>query len=92
MNVPLAIWTFNNETKTEHNMVQVHSDQIRARLADTIPDKYHLSSAKSCVFCALKKVINDVGIGTNIILVTKSQLNEQVSLKFNTTKKSREYC
>lgn len=57
-------------------MIQVHSDQVRARLADTIPDKYHLSkSDERCVLCALQKVIHEVvsdhKAGTHIILVTQ---------------------
>ena len=57
-------------------MVQVHSDQVRARLADTIPDKYHLSrSDKRCVLCAMQKVIHEVvsdhKAGTHIVLLTQ---------------------
>ncbi len=76
VNSNLAIVTFSNDSKVEHNMVQVHSDQVRARLADAIPDKYHLSrSDKRCVLCALQKVIHDVvsdhKAGTHIILLTQ---------------------
>jgi hypothetical protein len=76
VNSNLAIVTFSNNSKVEHNMVQVHSDQLRARLADTIPDKYHLSrSDKRCVLCAMQKVIHEVvsdhKAGTHIVLVTR---------------------
>lgn len=76
INSNLAIVTFSNSSKIEHNMIQVHSDQVRARLADTIPDKYHLSkSDKRCVLCALQKVIHEVvsdhKAGTHIILITQ---------------------
>ena len=76
VNSNLAIVTFSDTAKVEHNMVQVHSDQVRARLADTIPDKYHLSkSDKRCVKCAVKKVlekvVSDQKTGTRIILVTQ---------------------
>ena len=79
-NSNLAIVTFSNVSKVEHAMVQVHSDQIRARLADTIPDKYHLSkSSKKCVLCALQNVIDLVGLssqaGTNIVLLTEDHSN-----------------
>ena len=64
VNSNLAIVTFSNQSKVEHNMVQVHSDQVRGRLADTIPDKYHLSrSDKRCVLCAMQKVIHEVVSG-----------------------------
>ena len=77
VNSNLAIVTFNDMTKVEHNMVRINSDDIRARLADAIPDKYHLSrSTKKCVLCALQSVFNDVLstenlAGTHIILMTK---------------------
>ena len=76
VNSNLAIVTFSNDSKVEHNMVQVHSDQVRARLADAIPDKYHLSrSDKRCVLCAMQKVIHEVvsdhKAGTHIVLVTR---------------------
>ena len=76
VNSNLAIVTFSNDSKVEHNMVQVHSDQVRARLADAIPDKYHLSrSDKRCVLCAMQKVIHEVvsdhQAGTHIVLVTR---------------------
>ena len=76
VNSNLAIVTFSNTSKVEHSMVQVHSDQVRARLADTIPDKYHLSrSEKRCVLCSLQKVLHEVvrdnHAGTHIILITQ---------------------
>ena len=76
VNSNLAIVTFSNTSKVEHSMIQVHSDQVRARLADTIPDKYHLSrSEKRCVLCSLQKVLHQVvrdnHAGTHIILITQ---------------------
>ena len=76
VNSNLGIVTFSNTSKVEHSMVQVHSDQVRARLADTIPDKYHLSrSEKRCVLCSLQKVLHEVvrdnHAGTHIILITQ---------------------
>ena len=57
-------------------MVQVHSDQVRSRLADTIPDRYHLArSDQRCVLCSLQKVVHEVvrdnHAGTHIILLTQ---------------------
>jgi len=75
VNSNLAIVTFSNVSKVEHPMVQVHSDQVRSRLADTIPDRYHLSrSDQRCVLCSLQKVVHEVvrdnHSGTHIILLT----------------------
>ncbi len=75
VNSNLAIVTFSNTSKVEHPMVQVHSDQVRSRLADTIPDRYHLSrSDQRCVLCSLQKVVHEVvrdnHAGTHIILLT----------------------
>ena len=75
VNSNLAIVTFSNTSKVEHPMVQVHSDQVRSRLADTIPDRYHLSrSDQRCVLCALQKIVHEVvrdnHAGTHIILLT----------------------
>jgi hypothetical protein len=75
VNSNLAIVTFSNTSKVEHPMVQVHSDQVRSRLADTIPDRYHLSRFdQRCVLCALQKIVNEVvrdnHAGTHIILLT----------------------
>ena len=76
VNSNLAIVTFSNSSKIEHPMVQVHSDKVRARLADTIPDKYHLSrNDQRCVLCSLQKVVHEVvrdsHAGTHIILMTQ---------------------
>ena len=75
VNSNLAIVTFSNTSKVEHPMVQVHSDQVRSRLADTIPDRYHLSRFdQKCVLCALQKIVHEVvrdnHAGTHIILLT----------------------
>lgn len=76
VNSNLAIVTFSNTSKIEHPMVQVHSDQVRGRLADTIPDRYQLSrSDQKCVLCSLQKVVHEVikdnHAGAHIILVTQ---------------------
>ena len=34
----LAVITFNNESRVEHNLVRLSSERVRSRLADTIPD------------------------------------------------------
>ena len=77
VNANLAVLTFNAAAKVEHQAVQVTSDTIRARLADTVPVKYHLSQKSgSCVKCALdtvyKTVSEDRLAGTHIILLTST--------------------
>ena len=77
VNSNLAIVTFNNKSKVEHPMVEVTGNDARARLADTIPDRYHLSkNSKRCVLCALQKVVHEVVAqeqlaGTHLILLTR---------------------
>jgi hypothetical protein len=61
LNSHMAIVTFSNSSKVEHPMAQIYSDDIRSRLADTIPDKYHLSrSDVKCLLCGVQKAIHDV--------------------------------
>ena len=80
----LAIVTFSNGSEVEHPMTQISSTEVRARLADTIPDKYHLSrSGKRCVLCAVQKVVHGVLspeslAGTHIVLLTKGA-NDAIS-------------
>ena len=77
VNSNLAIVTFNNQSKVEHSMVEVTGNEARARLADTLPDRYHLSrSTGRCVLCALQKVVHEVLApenlaGTHVVLVTR---------------------
>ena len=73
----LAVISFNNATRVEHPLVSMGDDSIRAKVADTIPGKYHLSSHnKRCVVCALQTMVLSVlsgqTIGTHLILVTRA--------------------
>jgi hypothetical protein len=75
--------TSSSTARVEHSMVQVSGNEVRARLADTIPDKYHLSRSSAasapssgCVSCALKKVVHEVLAaeslsGTHVVVVTR---------------------
>ena len=75
----LAILTFNDRAKLEHPLVQVASDEVRARLADTVPVKYHLSTKEqSCLLCALRLIFDEVlrpsaavVAGTHIVIVSR---------------------
>lgn len=78
VNSNLAIVTFSNSSEVQHSMVQVHNDDVRGMLADTIPDKYHLNRDKSgvkCLLCGIKKAIHEVlrsnMAGAHLILVTR---------------------
>jgi hypothetical protein len=58
------------------NRLQIYSDEIRSRLADTIPDKYHLSrSDVKCLLCGVQKAIHDVlrnnMAGAHLVFVTR---------------------
>ena len=73
----LAVLTFNNITRVEHPMVQITDDDTRAKLADTIPGKYHLSSSNiRCVACVLQAMVRGVlqgdSVGAHLILVTRA--------------------
>ena len=75
VNSNLAILTFNDRAKIEHPLIEVTSDDIRGRLADLIPVKYHLSTGeRSCIGCVVESVFKDVlknnMAGAHIILVT----------------------
>ena len=77
VNSNLAILTFSSQVKIEHPLVQVTSDAVRARLADTIPGKYHLSTTEeTCMACALQdtleEVVKDNVAGTHFIILTSA--------------------
>lgn len=82
VNSNLAIVTFNDKAKIEHPMVQVTSDAVRARLADTIPGKYHLSMGDhTCTSCAIRKTLDQLlqqnVAGAHIILVSSGNKNSE---------------
>ena len=57
-------------------MVRVDGDDVRGRLADTIPDKYHLTrSAVKCLLCGVQKAVHEVlrqnMAGAHLILITR---------------------
>ena len=72
----LAIVTFSNDSKVAHGMSAIHSDEARARLADTVPDKYHLSNSDvKCLLCGVRQAIQEVlrgnMAGAHLILMTR---------------------
>jgi hypothetical protein len=79
VNSNLAILTFNDDAKLEHPLVQVTSNEVRDRLADIVPVRYHLSTKEqSCLLCALRRIFEEVlrpsataVAGTHIIIVSR---------------------
>ena len=72
----LAIVTFSNSSRVAHSMSAIHSDEARARLADTVPDKYHLSHTDvKCLLCGVQQAIQEVlrghMAGAHLILLTR---------------------
>ena len=75
----LAVVTFANVSKIEHASARVSGDDVRARLADAIPDRYHLSTSDGrCVLCAVQSAVHRVlapagafNGGAHLVLVTR---------------------
>ena len=60
----LAIVTFSNNSRVAHVMSAIHSEEARARLADTVPDKYHLAHTDvKCLLCGVQQAIQEVKFG-----------------------------
>merc|ERR1719330_419858 len=76
LNRSMAVMTFNNGSKVVHPMIQVDGEKERAKLADTIPGKYHLADNNvRCVACVLDMAVNQVmeedTVGAHIVLITR---------------------
>ena len=73
----LAIVTFSEESKVQHPLATLSDERSRARMADTIPDKYKVqrSPNQRCVVCgfqtAMQKVLSGEEAGAHLILVTR---------------------
>ena len=76
-NTNLAIVTFNNESRVEHQLGSLTSERERARMADTVPDSPNkLSrSRERCVVCgvrvAMDQVLRHREAGGHIIILTR---------------------
>ena len=91
LNSNLAIVTFSNTSSVRHPMVRVDGDDVRGRLADTIPDKYHLTrSDVKCLLCGVQKAVHDVlrqdMAGAHIILITRWDIFHDLSNPHNYAK------
>jgi len=76
LNKSMAVMTFNNGSKIVHPMIKVVGEKERAKLADTIPGKYHLADNNvRCVACVLDMAVNQVmkedTAGAHIVLITR---------------------
>ena len=76
-NTNLAIVTFANESRVEHQLSLLTSDRERARLADTVPDSPNkLSRSRDrCVVCgvrvAMDQVLRHQEAGGHLIIVSR---------------------
>ena len=77
VNSALALITFSGRRVTlEQGVVAVTSQAVRARLADTIPGRYHLTNdtTSGCISCVMEEVIKKVvegrESGTHLVLLT----------------------
>ena len=80
----IAVVTFNNQTKVEHSMTKLDSEDIREKVADTVPGKYQLVEHNdSCVRCMLETVVSDVVVTTQevhiIVLVSGAGVDDDVA-------------
>ena len=75
-NSQLSVVSFNNQTKVEHEMVELSGEEVRETVADTVPGKYQLAEHnETCITCMLEHVVEEVlGNETeevNIVIVVK---------------------
>lgn len=84
-NSRLAIVTFSNDSSIQHNLAPLTDESARARIADSIPDKYKVqrSPDQRCVICgvqtAMRQVLDGDESGAHVILVTRGD-NDTLSL------------
>ena len=72
LNSNVAIVTFNNDSVVKHPMAEIRNDSVRSRLADSIPDKYHLTkSPVQCLLCGVQKAVHEV---RTVIAVNLSEM------------------
>ena len=81
----MAIVTFSNESVIQHSLASLTDEEARARIADSIPDKYKVqrSPDQRCVICGIQTAMRDVlsgeEAGAHVILVTRGD-NDTLSL------------
>ena len=86
----IAIVTFSNDSVVQHNLAKLSDEAARARIADSIPDKYKVQRSPDlrCVRCglesAVRKVLDGEEAGAHVILVTRGD-NDTMNLTDETT-------
>ena len=73
-NTPIAIVSFNNESKVE-NHLELVSDEARERIADTIPGKYQLAESQGRDLARLLRTITEEILdenmgGVHLVMIT----------------------
>ena len=84
VNSALALITFSGRRVTlEQPLIQVTSQAVRARLADTIPGKYHLATDTTlpCIGCVLEETVENVlhhdTAGAHLVLITSGKMDPE---------------
>ena len=82
----VGVVTFNNVTKIEHDIAALDDENIREKVADTVPGKYQLvSHNETCVTCMLGHVVNHVlnedtdGAHIVVVLTVGANITENVT-------------
>ncbi len=80
----LAIVTFSNTSEVRHELTEVRGGATRARLADSVPDKYHLSPSRTQnLLAGVQKAVHSV-LGNNVagghLVVVTRGLQESLSI------------
>ena len=80
----MSLITFSGRRVTlEQPLIQVTSQAVRARLADTIPGKYHLATdtALPCIGCVLEETVENVlhhdTAGAHLVLITSGKMDPE---------------
>ena len=84
VNSALALVTFSGRRVTlEQPLIQVTSQAVRGRLADTIPGKYHLATdtAEPCISCVLEETMENVlhhdTAGAHLVLISSGEMDTE---------------
>ena len=74
----VAVVTFSGEARVEHRLVQLTTESVRSRMADTIPDSPNKlgQTAEGCISCgvqvAMDQVLRNREAGAHLVVITRS--------------------
>ena len=74
----VAVVTFSGEARVEHRLVQLTTESVRSRMADTIPDSPNKlgQTAEGCISCgvqvAMDQVLRNKEAGGHLVIISKS--------------------